>query len=174
VTISKKGNHISSNAQFSGRLVTKHTSLSQLQSHTSQPPTVTDVTISKKGNYISSGAHFSGLPEYSSPIIYGSPSLRKRQNTRKMQCCWNIFFQKCTFDLIMQNHLAIQNMLDSWCIIPPLLGSNHNSHKRSLIHILLNKEYHVTSSLLMPRHFFIQWYNFQKRKLSPFSTISPY
>jgi hypothetical protein len=35
------------------------------------------VTISKKGNYISSGAHFAGLPEYTSPVIYGSPLIEK-------------------------------------------------------------------------------------------------
>jgi hypothetical protein len=141
VTISKKGNYISSGAHFSGLLeytspgspfieknvkysknillkflVTHshiHTSPS-LHHHTSHI-SVTPVTISKKGSYISSGAHFSGLPEYTSPVIYGSPSLRKVQNTRKNAALLKKKFAKNgTFSShLMQNSLAIQNMLDA-------------------------------------------------------------
>jgi hypothetical protein len=87
-----------------------------MQSHISDASHmyVTHVTIAKKGNYISSGAHFSGLPEYTSPIIYGSPLIEKRAKYSKKCGAVEIFFSKSVlFDLIMQNYLAIQNMLDS-------------------------------------------------------------
>jgi hypothetical protein len=59
---------------------------------------VTHVTIAKKGNYISSGAHFSGLPEYTSPIIYGSPLIEKKAKySKKCDAVEIFFFQKCTF-----------------------------------------------------------------------------
>jgi hypothetical protein len=73
------------------------------------------VTISKKGNYISSGAHFTGLPEYTSPVIYGSPLIeksakysKKRGAVEKENPKNGIFSSH-----LMQNSLAIQNMLDS-------------------------------------------------------------
>jgi hypothetical protein len=50
------------------------------------------VTISKKGIYISSGAHFSGLPEYTSPIIYGSPLIEKKAEYSKKCAAVEIYF----------------------------------------------------------------------------------
>jgi hypothetical protein len=64
------------------------------------------VTPSKKGDYISSDTHFSGLPEYTSPMIYGSfsnlhcptcPHGLHIDSTYSKEVPWNssIFHIKC-------------------------------------------------------------------------------
>ena len=103
---------------------------------------------------------FQGFQNMLVPWFILLSSLRKMQNTRKNAALFKTFSPKVQFFLscLMQDCLAIHDMLVPWCIIPSLLGKN--VQKTSLTHILLKKERNrcnVTSVFLMPRQICIRW-----------------
>jgi hypothetical protein len=73
------------------------------------------------------GAHFLGLSEYASPMICTSFLIEKIEKYSKE--CSTVE----NSSHLMQNCLAIQNMLAPYCIIPSLLGkiiilANHHQY----------------------------------------------